>query len=102
MKKFRLSVLIILLGFSVSCSKNSSSNLYQPTSADVTATATLTDLQQGRSLYVNYCGQCHYLYSPDDYSPTAWKSILSSMAPRTGMNSSEVTLVTKYVTRGKQ
>jgi len=40
------------------------------------------------------------LYSPDDYTPIQWRSILPNMAPRTGMTSSEILLVTKYVTRG--
>jgi len=40
--------------------------------------------------------------SPDDYTPTSWKSIISTMAPRTGLNESQVILVTKYLCRGKQ
>ena len=91
--------LFILIG----CSKstNNTSSLYVPTSADATSTATLADLQQGRTLYINNCGSCHSLYSPDDYISTQWKSIISSMGPSTSMSSSEILLVTKYVTRGK-
>lgn len=87
----------------MSCSKNNSSgtSLYTPTSADVTATATLAELQQGRTLYMNNCNACHGLYSPDDYNSTQWKSILSNMGARTSMSSSQITLVTKYVTRGQ-
>jgi mono/diheme cytochrome c family protein len=70
-------------------------------SSDATATATLEELQQGRTLYINNCGSCHGLYSPDDYSATRWKSIIPTMSPNTGMNASQVTLVTKYVTRGQ-
>ena len=76
------------------------SNLYVPTSADVTATATLDELSQGRILYVNNCGACHNLYSPDDYTASGWRSVLSVMASRTGMNASQFTLGTKNVTRG--
>jgi len=92
--------LLILI---ISCSKNNTggSSLYTPTSADVTATATLAELQQGRTLYTNNCNSCHSLYSPDDYNSTQWKSIISNMGPRTGMSSSEILLVTKYVSRGK-
>ena len=98
-----LALSVILLVFIVSCSKSNSagSSLYTPTSADVTSTATLTDLQQGRALYVNNCNNCHGLYSPDDYASTQWKSIISIMGPRTGMSASEILLVTKYVSRGK-
>jgi hypothetical protein len=96
------SVLILSAGFLCSCSKagGGAGNLYTPTNADVTVNATLAELQQGRTLYINNCGKCHSLISPDDYTPTDWNSILASMAPKTSMNSSQVTLVKKYVTRG--
>ena len=52
----------------VGCSKNLTTNtdsLYVPTTADVTSSATLADLQAGRSIFINSCGKCHSLYSPD-------------------------------------
>jgi mono/diheme cytochrome c family protein len=96
---FSAFVLILI----ISCSKNSSSgsSLYTPTSADATATATLAELQQGRTLYMNNCNACHGLYSPDDYNSTQWKSIIGNMGQRTAMTSSQILLVTKYVTRGQ-
>ena len=96
-----LVIFISILG--ASCSKNDvvdNSSLYIPSSSDVTAKATLDELTQGRQLYIDNCGRCHGLYSPDDYSPSDWTSILRGMAPRTPMTSSEIQLVTKYVTRG--
>ena len=100
MKKIKLFILIVILGLSWSCTKISTSNLYDPVSSDATANATLEELQQGRTLYLNNCGRCHDLYSPDDFSASRWKTIMGSMAPKTRMNASEVSLVTKYVTRG--
>jgi len=99
---WKLPVLGIILLVS-SCSKNdqSLSDLYTPTSADVTANATLEELQKGRDLYLKNCGNCHSLYSPDDFSSSQWHSIIPNMAPYTSMTSSEVSLVTKYVTRGQ-
>jgi mono/diheme cytochrome c family protein len=104
-KSYRF-ILCLFVGLSVliiSCNKNSSSgsSLYTPTSADVTATATLADLQQGRTLYMNNCNACHGLYSPDDYTPGQWKTIISSMGPRTGLPASDITLINKYVSRGQ-
>jgi mono/diheme cytochrome c family protein len=90
----------LLLGILLSCTKTPTSALYVPASSDATANATLVELQQGRTLYINNCGSCHSLYSPDDYSKGSWTGILSTMAPKTSMNASQVTLVTKYVTRG--
>ena len=103
LKSYYLLIIVIVILVSVpSCSKSStdSSSLYTPTSADVTSNATLPELQQGRTLYINNCGKCHGLYSPDSYSSTEWKSIMNNMAPNTGMSASEILLVTKYVTRG--
>jgi hypothetical protein len=103
MHKLNWFLLIFVLGVFASCSKtDSTSNLYTPTTADTTANATLAELQQGRTLYISNCGKCHSLHSPDDYSVSSWKSIMSRMAPNTSMNSSQVLLVTKYVCKGKQ
>ena len=103
--KFRILQVIIVMVIivSVSCSKQGSNTtgLYVPTNADVTATATLQELQQGRALYVDNCGRCHGYYNPDNFSPSQWSTILSMMAPRAGLNASQVSLVTKYVSRGQ-
>ena len=104
MKIVRLGVLLVGFGFLVaSCSKSGSggASLYNPTQSDVTANATLEQLQQGRDLYIHNCNACHQLYSPDDFRAGTWPSIIAQMAPRTNMSSSEVNLVTKYLTRGK-
>ncbi len=102
MRKLVGSGIVFLALMFGSCSKSSDSgNLYTPTSADATASATLTELQQGRTLYINNCGACHNLYSPDSYSVTQWKSFMNSMGPKTSMTSSQDTLALKYVTRGK-
>jgi len=86
----------------LSCSKSSgSSGPYVPTASDATANATLAELQQGRTLFINNCSNCHALPNPDDYTASGWTSILSSMAPRTPLTSPQVTLVYKYVTRGQ-
>jgi mono/diheme cytochrome c family protein len=101
--QYLLAISAFVLILITSCSKNSSggASLYTPSSADATSTATLADLQQGRTLYMNNCNACHGLYSPDDYNSTQWKSILTNMGPRTSMTSAQILLVTKYVTRGQ-
>lgn len=75
--------------------------LYVPTTSDVTSSASLQDLQTGKALYINNCASCHQLYLPDNYPSAQWNSIMMSMAPRTSLTSSQVALVTKYLTRGK-
>jgi hypothetical protein len=85
------------------CSKTLTTNqdsLYVPTAADATPTASLTDLQAGRTLFINSCGRCHSLYSPDSFSATSWKSIVPGMASRAGLSATQASEVSKYVTRG--
>ncbi len=103
----RLKILTVLTFGSLilfsSCLKNStpSDPYYTPTTANVTPTATLAELQKGRDLFLGRCGSCHSLYSPDNYSPTDWKGIVSIMGPRAGLSPADMTLVTKYLSRGK-
>ena len=103
MKKIIFAIFVAFLLTEISCSKDtvSSDALYVPTTADATSNATLEELQQGRTLYIGNCGSCHGLYSPDDFSVSRWQSIMSGMAPKTRMSSSEISLVTMYVIRGK-
>jgi hypothetical protein len=95
-----VAVLLAISG----CTKNGSdtSSLYTPTSANVTANATLQELQQGRVLYINNCGQCHGLVSPDSYTTSQWKSILPTMTTKTNLSVTDVQLLTKYVCKGNQ
>ena len=103
-KYFRLSGLFFLgIILFASCAKNSNStdSYYTPTAANVTSKATLSELQQGRDLYLGKCGACHQIYSPDSFTASDWQSILSMMAPRAGLSAANTVLVSKYVTRGK-
>lgn len=108
MKKHQLntlSVLFFVLAVAmVSCTKEASTtsdSLYVPSNSDVTASATLADLQQGRTLYISKCADCHSLYLPESFTASQWRSILPTMTPRTNLTSAQVQLVTKYVTKGK-
>jgi nitrate/TMAO reductase-like tetraheme cytochrome c subunit len=102
-KKIGFLATIIVIVFVVSCAKNSdtSINLYEPTNADTTAIATLSELKQEKSIYSNTCNACHQLYSPDSYTASQWKSIIPTMAHRTSLTSAQISLVTKYVTKGR-
>jgi hypothetical protein len=104
MKKGKLFLLIFVFGVAmVSCLKQTTdtSNLYIPTPSDVTATATLDELTQGRALYIDNCERCHGLYTPESFSSSQWKSIISQMGPKTRLTTAEISLVSKYVSHGK-
>ncbi|MDP2337410.1 MAG: cytochrome c [Bacteroidota bacterium] len=102
------SITVLLFGmvlFFSSCQQSNvsptSSSAYVPTASDVTASATLSQLQQGRSLFLSRCGNCHGLPSTDSYTSSNWSYIVSNMAPRAGLSSTDAALVLKYVTKGK-
>jgi cytochrome c5 len=105
MKKHLFQKVIVFFLFLVllSCNKDnvSADSLYVPSETDVTANATLAELQQGRTIYINKCGSCHGLYSPDSYSSSRWKSIMVDMAAKANLSSGDASLTLKYVTRGK-
>jgi mono/diheme cytochrome c family protein len=80
----------------VGCSKTLNSNadsFYVPTVSDATASATLTDLQAGRSIYINSCGNCHNLY-PTANVPS---SVIPNMTARAGLSVTQTSQVTKYI-----
>lgn len=96
-------ILTVLLVLAIGgCTKDPADSCYVPSASNVTANATLMELQQGRALFINNCGRCHNLYLPESYTPAQWKSILTNMAPRTSLTSAEIQLVTKYVCKGQQ
>jgi cytochrome c5 len=95
---FLLSLLVLTFA---SCAKDPASTVYIPSAADVTAKATLAELQQGRTLYVNNCDRCHSLPIPDNYSVSQWNSIMPGMCSRCGFTAAETLVITKYVTRGQ-
>jgi hypothetical protein len=103
--KNKISIIILCITFYISaCTKDAgtqSTVLYDPATTDVTANASLVQLQQGKNLFISNCNACHQLYSPDSYTVAEWKNIISKMSGRTNLNSSQISLILKYVTRGK-
>lgn len=55
-------------------------------------------LEQGRTLYVSRCNQCHDLEMLDSRSPSAWKSEVSSMARRAKIDDAQQALIVQYLT----
>lgn len=98
------AIFAVLTVLVAACSRNLTTNtdsLYAPTTADVTASAILADLQAGRELLINSCGKCHNQYSPDSYATSNWKTIVPGMASRSRISTTQATQVTTYLTEGK-
>ncbi len=88
-----VALLTILL---VGCSKNlttSTDSIYVPTTADVTASVSLADLEAGRSIYINSCGRCHALYAINSVSA----SVIPGMASKSGLTATQTSQVTKFI-----
>ena len=73
---------------------------YEPTNADVTTKASLVDLQKGRVLYLNNCNKCHQYYTPYQFSMTIWNTNIPIMTQYAKLDSTQGSLVFKYVTIG--
>lgn len=98
---YKLLFAVVLASALAGCAKDPLASLYVPTASDVTATATLAELTQGRTLYGDNCGACHSLYLPENFSASQWRSVLPGMTSRTGLSTADIALLTKYVTKGK-
>ena len=88
---------LIVFTTAISCA----SALYIPVTGQETATASLTELQAGRKIYVHKCGGCHSLYLPEKYTKQEWQQLVSEMAPKVAMDSIEKSQVLKYLIKGK-
>ncbi len=57
----------------------------QPTVADVDRVQpiepglTLTEMQEGRAVYVQRCGNCHGLHGPGEYRADQWPGLVATM-----------------------
>ena len=67
----------------------------EPTAADATRGRaqfpglTLSELHQGRSLYMGRCGSCHVLKRPAELSPEQWQAEVDEMRAKNGVKLSD-------------
>lgn len=77
------------------------SALYLPTQADADARhVTLAALQEGRTLYVNHCANCHNLYLPSAYTKQEWVPILERMQQPAKITDAQKRLIAGYLDAG--
>jgi hypothetical protein len=74
--------------------------LYIPTASRETASATITQLQAGRALYVEKCGSCHALVLPEKHSKQEWKHFLDEMQQKASINDLQKEQILLYLSRG--
>ncbi len=91
MKRLRLAA--PFLAARVACG---SSGVPKPTAADANRGSahfpdlTLSELNQGRSLYLSRCGSCHVLKRPAELAPEQWQVEVAEMRSKNGVKLSDV------------
>jgi hypothetical protein len=95
MKKLSLIVALGIALVVTACS----TKLYEPSEANVNkrVTASLVDLQKGREIYAEKCGQCHRVYKPEKFSLKKWGDILAVMAPKAKLTEIEQEYIFRYI-----
>ena len=85
--------------FAAACS----AGLPRPAAVDASRAATrwpavqLTDLNDGRTIYVRKCGGCHRLYQPSKFTPEHWQASMTEMSARAGLNTSQRSKLEAYL-----
>jgi cytochrome c1 len=104
MKKFSILLLVIAIA---SCT---ASKMIVPTQADADKaqrdfpSASLAELNSGKSLYEQHCNSCHGLKNLADYSVEAWHNIVPGMVQQcnektpNSVSESDERLILMYVT----
>lgn len=74
---------------------------YTPSEANATATATLEELNKGKTLLMDKCGSCHATPSPRKHDSNGWVTTLDRMQPQAKISDNEKALIFKYLTSDK-
>jgi mono/diheme cytochrome c family protein len=82
-----------------------SSAVPEPTVADANRGSahfpdlTLSELQQGRTLYVSRCGSCHTLKRPTELPPEQWQKEVGEMRDKNGvkLSDAEAQAIVRYL-----
>ena len=87
----------------ISISSCTATKLITPTQSDADRGAqkfqgyTMSDLDQGKAIYVSHCNKCHRYKVPESRDETKWDNIIPKMAKKAKLDSEQESLVLKYV-----
>jgi len=97
---FNISIaLVALVFFLAQCS--TTSKFYTPSDVNVSSKATLEELNQGRALLMEKCGQCHGVPAPRKHDAEGWKPTMASMQVKAQISDAQRELIYKYLTSEK-
>ena len=60
------------------------------------------DIETGKTIFINRCGNCHGLPKADDFTAKRWDGILSYMIPRARLSNEQGIHVTAYLKANAQ
>ena len=88
------------------CAACGGSPIPQPTAADAGRGSahfpdlTLSELEQGRTLYVSRCGSCHALKRPSELPAQQWETEVTEMRSKNGvkLSDAEAQAIVRYLT----
>lgn len=58
---------------------------------------TMSDLEQGKAIYESHCNKCHKYKVPESRDEAKWDHIIPEMAKKAKLDSTQESLVLKYV-----
>jgi cytochrome c5 len=66
--------------------------------APIKNTVMTAELAEGKSLYENNCGKCHYLHNTNEFSSNDWKPIVARMLKKAQLDDLQGQKIYNYVT----
>ena len=72
-------------------------SLYIPATDTVADVTIIADLTMGRKLYINRCGSCHNLYTPQSFTSEKWREEMVEMKKEAKIDDQEAELILKYL-----
>ncbi len=90
------SIVLALTLFLANCS--STSRFYTPAEINTSATVSLADLNQGKALLMEKCGDCHRIPAPRKHDAAGWVETLKKMQVEAKISDEQRELIYKYLT----
>lgn len=99
-------IVLIILSVIIACNKKAMPVITSRTTespAPVKPIADIKpDIETGKTIFTNRCGNCHSLPKPDDFTAKRWEGILSYMIPKARLGNEQGIHVTAYLKANAQ
>jgi len=96
--KFKVLSLSVFVLFLFSCGTKQATAIPSETVAEGSSAKLTPELEEGKNLYDNSCGNCHKLYEPKKFTQEEWKPILKRMQKKAKLDDTQITSISNYIT----